>query len=309
MTGVPAELRTWVDDIGVLSGAGGIEKFVHVPDVAAALVFRTTGEGRSDLIVVGPRSRGSYHPGKPLPVCIRLRVRPGRSRVLFGLPINELADRAIPLTDLWGVRGRRLADDLAAAPDRALTRIAAALHERDTGTPDGAALESAMRVLSSGAPIAAAAAQLGISERQLRNVFARDIGLSPKHFARIARLRRVLALANDQRATGDPGRARAEGDPGWARVVANAGWAGAAGDPGRAQAAGDGGWAGAGVDPGWARVAGDLGYFDQAHMISDFRALMGVSPGAFVAGRLPPVSPCMELSRARHRPAGLRSAA
>jgi len=246
--GVPAELRTWVDDVDVHSGAAGT--FVHVPDVASALVFRSTGEGRGDLLVVGPRSRGSYHPGKPLAVCIRLRVRPGRSRALFGLPINELADKVVPLADLWGAAAKRLSDDLAATPDRALPRIAAALHERHAETIADAALESAMRALSSGAPTAAAADHLGVSERQLRNVFARDVGLSPKHFARITRLRRVLALAGAR---------------------------------------------------GWAQVAGDTGYFDQAHMITDFRALMGVSPGAFSAGRLPPASPCAQLSHAQPR--------
>lgn len=263
---MPAELRTWVDDIEILSGADGLAKFVHVPDVATALVFRTTAAGRSDLIAVGPRSRGTYHPGKPLPVCIRMRVRPGRSRALLGLPINELVDRVVPLADLWGAAGKRLADDLAAAPhdgERTLTRIAAALRERTDSvarngsvarhadSADAGRLETAMSALSSGAPTSAAAGRLGISERHLRNIFARDVGLSPKHFARIARLRRVLALAGNQQ---------------------------------------------------WAQVAGEVGYFDQAHMITDFRALMGVSPGAFTAGRLPPTAPCAELSGGRRLP-------
>jgi len=245
---VPGELRTWVDGVEVHSGADGPGTFVHVPDVAPALVFRITGEGRSDLMVVGPRSRGSYHPSKQLPVCIRLRVRPGRSRALLGLPINELADRVVPLADLWGAPGRRLAEELATAPGRRSTRIAAALRERAAVAPATVALEPALRALSAGASTSAAADRLGISERHLRNVFARDVGLSPKQFARIARLRRVLDLAGDR---------------------------------------------------AWARVAGDTGYFDQAHMITDFRALMGVSPGAFAAGRLPPPSPCMGLTRVR----------
>ncbi|GAD84942.1 helix-turn-helix domain-containing protein [Nocardia asteroides] len=41
------------------------------------------------------------------------------------------------------------------------------------------------------------AARLAVSERQLRSVFAGGIGLSPKHFARIDRVRRVLAYAGD----------------------------------------------------------------------------------------------------------------
>jgi AraC-like DNA-binding protein len=75
----------------------------------------------------------------------------------------------------------------------------------------------------------------------LRNLFAGEVGLSPKRFARIDRVRGVLASA------------------------------------GRRQ---------------WAQLANDTGYYDQAHMIAEFRAMMGVPPGAFVAGRLPAVHPC-----------------
>jgi len=31
----------------------------------------------------------------------------------------------------------------------------------------------------------------------------------------------------------------------------------------------------------WGRIAADAGYYDQAHLIADFRALVGVTPGAF----------------------------
>lgn len=85
-----------------------------------------------------------------------------------------------------------------------------------------------------------------MSERHLRNLFTREVGLSPKHYARIARLRRVL----DQTGTRQ-----------------------------------------------WAAVADDAGLFDQAHMISDFRSFMGVTPAAYAAGHLPPTTPCADLSR------------
>jgi len=31
----------------------------------------------------------------------------------------------------------------------------------------------------------------------------------------------------------------------------------------------------------WARIAQDAGYYDQAHLIADFRQLVGLTPGAF----------------------------
>ncbi|MFE9787550.1 hypothetical protein ACFYO7_19405 [Nocardia salmonicida] len=42
-------------------------------------------------------------------------------------------------------------------------------------------------------------ARLAVSERQLRNLFTAGIGLSPKQFARIQRLHRVLAVAGNPR--------------------------------------------------------------------------------------------------------------
>ncbi|MCK9897133.1 helix-turn-helix domain-containing protein [Frankia sp. AgB32] len=39
--------------------------------------------------------------------------------------------------------------------------------------------------------------------------------------------------------------------------------------------------AGHGADPDWARLAVDCGYYDQAHLINDFRALSGLTPGAW----------------------------
>ncbi|MFI2283897.1 helix-turn-helix domain-containing protein [Nocardia beijingensis] len=41
------------------------------------------------------------------------------------------------------------------------------------------------------------ATSLSVSERQLRNLFASGIGVSPKHFARINRVRRVLSRTDD----------------------------------------------------------------------------------------------------------------
>jgi len=98
------------------------------------------------------------------------------------------------------------------------------------------------------------AGRLGISERHLRTIFAREIGLSPKHFARIARLRHVLARAGSRQ---------------------------------------------------WSDLADDAGFFDQSHLITEFRTLMGVSPAAYLAGRLPAPSPCTDLTR--HPPAVSRA--
>lgn len=42
----------------------------------------------------------------------------------------------------------------------------------------------------------------------------------------------------------------------------------------------------------WAELATATGYYDQSHMTSDFRALMGVPPRSYFTGRLPAATPC-----------------
>ena len=34
----------------------------------------------------------------------------------------------------------------------------------------------------------------------------------------------------------------------------------------------------------WAGLAADLGYSDQAHLVRDFKRMLGVTPGQYVAG-------------------------
>ncbi|GAB2623836.1 hypothetical protein Aab01nite_17240 [Paractinoplanes abujensis] len=282
---------------------------VQLPDPATALAFRTTTTGRSDLYVVGPRTRGRYHPVKGVPVCVRLRLRPGVARATLGVPVQALVDKTLPLTDLWGPDATEVADALIAA-GRDTTRVLAVLQDaigaRVAGQAGGL-LAAAVRELSTVPRLADVAARLGVSERHLRNIFARETGLSPKHYARITRVRRVLAQADASRVRRvldqvDASRVRHAPDQADASRVRHA--------PGQADAslvrhAPDQADASrvrhapgqAGAARRWAAVADDAGFFDQAHMISDFRSFMGVTPAAYAAGRLPPATPCAELAR------------
>ncbi len=99
----------------MVSGLIDGSTFVQLPDVATTLAFRRTASGESAFFVVGPRTRGRYHPGKNAPICLRLRLRPGVARALFGLPVSELADRTVRITDLWGSEGARLTATLTDA--------------------------------------------------------------------------------------------------------------------------------------------------------------------------------------------------
>lgn len=195
---VPA-LRRWIADVTLMRPDGALP-LVHLPDAATALVYRRTGARDGDLRVIGPRSRASYYPGKELPMCLRLRLRPGAARPVFGVPVRELRDEAVPLTDLWGDRAARLENRLneLTGPGPILRGIEAALLESPYDGMDSRnrVLREAVESLSEpDERVGALARRLSVSERHLRDLFADQIGLSPKRFARIQRVRTVLAGA------------------------------------------------------------------------------------------------------------------
>ncbi len=197
-------LDSWVAGSGeVVVDAG--RALTHLPDTATTLVFRTTADGTSDLTVIGPRTGASYHAGKDVPFCVRVRVRPGRARPLLGVPVSEIVDRAVPIGRLWGAEGDRLVRDLVPlGPDarRVAGRIEAALAARlDAGTPGDLRRSDLLHTAAEAVahrrePLPAIARRLAVSERHLRDLFTDGIGLPPKRFARIDRVRRVIAAAH-----------------------------------------------------------------------------------------------------------------
>lgn len=224
---VPDELRSWVSGIDVAAASG--TDAVDLPDHATTLVVRTVPGQRREVIVIGPRTRAAYHVADPGPSCVRVRLRPGRAKALLGRPVRDLADRAVRVSELPGL-------DLAGFIDDPVRALVAAAAGRETGD---LVAEAAEMLADEG--VAATARRLHLSERRLRALFTDGVGLSPKHFARIDRVRTVLSTASGAR---------------------------------------------------WADVATAAGYYDQSHMTSEFRHLMGVPPAAFAAGRRPAPRRC-----------------
>jgi AraC-like DNA-binding protein len=179
---VPAELRPWVAGIDV--AAAGDAAVVDVPDHATTLVVRTVPGGGRSAVVLGPRTRAGYHVSEPGPSCVRVRLRAGRAQSLLGRSVRDLADRVVSVRELPGLDVDRLLED----PVGALT---AGLG----GRPVGDDLVTAAAELLAGGNVAATARRLHVSERRLRTLFSDGVGLSPKHFARIGRVRAVLSAS------------------------------------------------------------------------------------------------------------------
>jgi AraC-like DNA-binding protein len=253
---IPDVLRPWVAAVRTMSFAEPPEgTFVHLPDALTKVVLRVTADGQRDVLAVGPRVRATYHRGKPHLSCVELVLAPGGVRPLLGVPAAGLVGRVAPVEGLPGGAARRFAREVRwLDPLEALPRIAEVLPELLSARtdPDRTALLRAgvaalsVRLHRAPAQVRDVARELSVSERQLRNLFTDGVGVSPKHYARIDRVRTVAARAGSV---------------------------------------------------GWSELAAATGYFDQSHMTTDFRALMGVPPRSYVTERLPAPSPCQAIRR------------
>ncbi|MFD7410291.1 DUF6597 domain-containing transcriptional factor [Kitasatospora purpeofusca] len=235
-----------------------------VPDGCVDLVWSAAG-----LEVVGPDRAPRTVPVPGGAELAGVRFRPGAAGLLLGaMPVRELCDLQVPLAEVVGAGvaerlGERCAEGLAdglgervgerggeweerrSAGARGPAEVAAVLDafvaSRVPGWAPDRAVERAVAAL--GRPEAVRlpdlAAELGLSERQLRRRVTDAVGYGPKTLQAVLRFRRAVA---------------------------------------RARSGGGGRGAGAGAVPGLAAVAAQAGYADQAHLTREVRRWSGVSP-------------------------------
>jgi AraC-like DNA-binding protein len=226
--------------------------FKGLPTGSSSLVVVTpSGGGPLQVLIAGPTTTAKYKMVVPAPSFVQLRFQPWAARGLFDVPLHELVDRIVPVDEIWGRAGSELLDALAPLEGRSRALIAtlegALLRRLDRAKPaaDAELVRHATHALDRGAGATASilvlAKRLGVGERALRESFREHVGISPKRYARIARIRRVVSRA--------------------------------------------------GGTAGWADLALEHGFYDQAHLNAEFRALLRVAPRDFLAGRLPFAAP------------------
>ncbi len=124
---------------------------------------------------------------------IELRLSPLGAHRVFGLPLDELADRAVALEDLWGPRGRELPERLAGAAGWAarfaiLDGVLAEAAARGP-RPDAEVARAWRRLVATrgGVAVGDLAADVGWSRGRLAQRFRRQVGVTPKTAAGILR--------------------------------------------------------------------------------------------------------------------------
>lgn len=243
-------------------------------EVAGAFVVLVLGWGAA-LDVTDPRAAGRGAHGVnafvagPFDGCcstltegegvgVQVLLTPPAARRLLGLPLGELANR-VESVDRVGGWLARLRDALAGTSDwpGRFARLDAALAARLAGAePVDPRLLAAWRALAAGGVgVGAIADELGWSRRHLAVAFRREFGQPPKTVARLIRFQRAYATLGRELVSApldDGGAAGA--------IVADGG-------------------------PRWAELAVRCGYYDQSHLIRDFRQFAGRTPAALVRPR------------------------
>ncbi len=170
-----------------------------------------------------------------------VKFTPGGFRSFLNAPVSSLADRTMPIRDVFGSEVDALDAILTASEDNEIS-IAAAndfFSARIPAVDDSAVLaaelvycilsESGIRTVDD----LSARARLG--KRSLQRLFNEYVGVSPKWVIRRYRLHELLERVHS------------------------------------------------GAEPDYAQLALELGYYDQAHLINDFRSIVGYSPGLYHA--------------------------
>jgi AraC-like DNA-binding protein len=210
-----------------------------LPDGCSDVIFTLDGRGAGATavgtmtrpIVVADVSSRSY---------VGVRFRPGKATLFLGVPATDLTDIDVPLADLWSDAGGAIARFEDAANDRERIEIVSGVllaRLRRTSRASISVDEALRRIVASAGnlSIGSLASVIGVSRQHLAKCFAHEVGVSPKTFARVVRLRRAL-----QRVREVP-------------------------------------------DPDWAALALECGYYDQSHLISEFREITGLTPEGWVA--------------------------
>ena len=147
---------------------------------------------------------------------IGVHFRPGGAAPFVGVPAGAIADAHVDLDAMWGRRAGELRERLcdAASPAERFGVLERALRGRfqPRRMRHGAVPVALEHLDRSGEGVGELAARVGLSHRRLIEVFAAEIGMTPKLYGRVQRFQRALE------------RSRREPVADWARLAPASGY-------------------------------------------------------------------------------------
>ncbi|MGH3254990.1 MAG: DUF6597 domain-containing transcriptional factor [Streptosporangiaceae bacterium] len=167
---------------------GSTRRGLVLPDACTDLIWEP-GRG---AYVAGPDTGPTPTEMSAGTIIVGVRFRPAAGGPALGVPLSELRDQRVDLSELRRAEARRLPGTLD--PDTAVVRaldVAAGLVA--DGAPDQALTWAAELLEDPQARTEEVAAQIGLSERQLRRRCHDVVGYGPKTLQRVLRFRRFVA--------------------------------------------------------------------------------------------------------------------
>ncbi len=147
------------------------------------------------LVVAGPDTRTMHFRSRPGEVTCGLQFAPGVAHALFGLPVHELTDQRIELSELVALPSELVCSFERDAP-AALEQVFIELWAK--ADPDRSTLRLAAsldRSARNGLSVRETAVTHHLSERTLRRISNALFGYGPKTLMQIHRFQRALHLA------------------------------------------------------------------------------------------------------------------
>jgi AraC-like DNA-binding protein len=166
-------------------------------------------------VLVGPQTTASVLKLDSPYEFVGVRLLPAAAYSLIKIPVDEFKDSRIPLQDVLP-GGRELIEQIQASGSisAAMSVLASSLAERmqRLESPNRRAVAAVRSILSTGGkvPIRELSDDMGLSRGHLHQIFAQHIGVSPKHFSRMVRVRAALGMISPEAK--------------WASIAADAGY-------------------------------------------------------------------------------------
>ena len=183
--------------------------------------FRTYGTPRAEqmsqhsgAVVAGPHAKSVVIDTRAERRLAAVEFRHGGASRFFSMPMSDISNQVVQLQDLWRSDGtllrERLLDARTPASKFRIFEEVLLDHLKPEFDP---AIQYAITALRAGVPVYQVVLRLGLSPRTLARRFSSQVGITPKRFARVHRLQRVLRAV------------RRSSNPDWCALAAEHGYA------------------------------------------------------------------------------------
>lgn len=151
---------------------------------------------QAGAVLAGPHYRSAVLDTREMRWLVAVEFRSGGAGRFSPMPMSEFTNQVVQLGDLWGRDGELVRERLLEAPTPAARFcVLEQILLRQLTSNDDPAIQFAVAALHAGMQVSQVALRLGLLPRTLTRRFAHQVGITPKRFARVRRLQRVLRAA------------------------------------------------------------------------------------------------------------------